>query len=168
MILRNGDTTNTPNAPNNIDDIKNQFDNNNNNDQLRGRHESEEFYYFAKKRERNKGLFTADQNLKGNSQKYTRQNPNGNRRGLEVPEERDYMPWWFPTPWKPMAWIGNDVEFCEKVIKPGVMEDKYSCVSKNGNNPALDELPTEAQIAATTEEACTTADGLWHATETPR
>jgi len=166
MILRNGDNTNTPDAPNNRADIQNKFANNNN--QGRGRHESEEFYYFAKKRTRNTNLFTADQNLKGTSQIYTRQNPNGNRRGLEVPEERDYFPWWFPTPWKPMAWIGNDVEFCEKVIKPGVMEDKYSCVNKNGNNPALDELPTEEQIGATTEEACTEADGLWHATETPR
>merc|ERR1719336_3105742 len=116
MILRNGDNTNTPNAPNNRDDVANQFNNNNQNNGLRGRHESEEFYYFAKKRERNKGLFTADQNLKGNSQIYTRQNPNGNRRGLEVPEERDYYPYWGITPWRDIAWLGNDKKFCEEVI----------------------------------------------------
>jgi len=46
---------------------------------------------------RNKGLWTASQNLQGNAQKYTRQNPGGTRRGLECPEERDYYPYWAPT-----------------------------------------------------------------------
>jgi len=163
MILRNGANTNTPDDPNNRNDIANKFNNNNNGN--RGRHESEEFYYFAKKRERNKGLFTADQNLKGNTQINTRQNPNGNRRGLEVPEERDYYPWWFPSPWKAMAWIGNDVEYCKEVIEPGVAADKYSCVNKNGNQPELDELPTDDQIAAVTKEKCEEADGIWHASK---
>lgn len=165
MTLRNGDNTNTPDEPNNRNDINTKYGQNNNNG--RGRHESEEFYYMAKKRDRNKGLFTADQNLKGNSQKYTRQNPNGNRRGLEVPEERDYMPWWFPSPWKAIAWIGNDVEFCEKVVKPGVAESKYSCVDKDGNAPELNEIPTEAQIAASTKDQCEKdgVDGIWYETK---
>ena len=51
-----------------------------------GRHESYYYYQTCKHTERNKGLFTASQNLQGDSMIYTRQNPNGNRRGYECPE----------------------------------------------------------------------------------
>ena len=54
------------------------------------------------------GLFTADQQLKGNSPIYTRQNNAGNRRGYEVPEERDYYPYWGPSPWKDIAIMVSD------------------------------------------------------------
>jgi len=165
MQLRNGAVTTTPNDPNNIGNIAQTYQNNNNNNgnNLRGRHESEEYYYYAKKRERNKGLFTADQNLKGNTQIYTRQNPNGARRGLEVPEERDYYPWPRPSPFHDVAWIGNDVAYCNQEIAPESqnVKGKWTCVGKNGNNPNLDALPTDQQIEALTEEACTAADGAW-------
>ena len=54
------------------------------------------------------GLFTADQNLKGVLPIYTRQNAAGTRRGFEVPEERDYYPYWGPTPWKDIAIMVSD------------------------------------------------------------
>jgi hypothetical protein len=64
-----------------------------------GMHESYDQYQLCQRTERNKGLYTADQLINRNDQRGTRQNPNGNRRGLECPEERDYYPWWHPSPW---------------------------------------------------------------------
>lgn len=109
-LIRDGTTTNT--IPDKPIDCQN-FDCDT--DVRYGRHESYEFYQRCKQTERNKGLFTANQNLKGNAAKYTRQNPNGNRSGYECPEERDYYPYWRPTPWKDIAYITNDIERCEQV-----------------------------------------------------
>jgi hypothetical protein len=85
VILRDGLNTQTPDEPNSITDIPTS-------NAIRGHHESEASYYECKRRNRNKGLFHADQYLNGNSAIYTRQNNNGNRRGLECVEERDYYP----------------------------------------------------------------------------
>merc|ERR1711899_705675 len=85
--------------------------NNDNNNNFRA--ESEEYYIFAKNRKRNQGLFTADQKLQGNDQTKTRQNPGGTRRGLEVPEERDYFPYWQPSIWRPVAIMHNDLAECQ-------------------------------------------------------
>eukprot|EP00463_Aulacantha_scolymantha_P000914 TRINITY_DN161_c0_g1_i16.p1 TRINITY_DN161_c0_g1~~TRINITY_DN161_c0_g1_i16.p1 ORF type:complete len:256 (+),score=53.91 TRINITY_DN161_c0_g1_i16:94-861(+) len=53
-----------------------------------GVHETPEYYNECNRVSRNKGLFTADQNVNRRSAIGTRQNPNGGRRGLECPEER--------------------------------------------------------------------------------
>ncbi|XP_067684974.1 protein DD3-3-like [Haliotis asinina] len=84
----------------------------------RGLHESWAWYDKCYLRERNKGLFTADQKLKTNnglgysSATYTRQNPQGNRYGYECPEERDYFPYWHPTPWKDIAVMAENASMC--------------------------------------------------------
>ena len=71
-----------------------------------------------------KGLFTADQQLQGDLPIYTRQNAAGTRRGLEVPEERDYYPYWGPTPWKDIAIMVSDKK-TEDLMKKYVNNTNY-------------------------------------------
>ena len=73
-----------------------------------GMHENFDYYDRCEHTERNKGLYTADQRMRRNDQRATRQNPNGNRNGLECPEERDHYPWWHPTPWIDVAVLTNE------------------------------------------------------------
>lgn len=84
----------------------------------RGLHESWEHYDECYRRERNRGIFTADQNLRNNafgysSAVYTRQNPNNNRRGYECPEERDHFPYWHPSPWVDIAVMTDRLDRCD-------------------------------------------------------
>eukprot|EP00817_Percolomonadidae_sp_ATCC50343_P005565 CAMPEP_0117418388 /NCGR_PEP_ID=MMETSP0758-20121206/184_1 /TAXON_ID=63605 /ORGANISM="Percolomonas cosmopolitus, Strain AE-1 (ATCC 50343)" /LENGTH=620 /DNA_ID=CAMNT_0005198871 /DNA_START=115 /DNA_END=1977 /DNA_ORIENTATION=+ len=85
-----------------------------------GMHETYQYYKDCQTRLRNTRLFVADRQienkgrLKSNSPAIqTRQNPNGNRNGFECPEERDYYPYWHPTPWRDIAVITNDKSRCE-------------------------------------------------------
>jgi hypothetical protein len=106
-FLRDGVTTRTiPDQPANCQN----FDCNN--DVRYGMHETYDYYINCKYRKRNRGLFTADRQLNGQTAKYTRQNNNGQRRGYECPEERDYYPYWHPTPWVDIAVMTNKLENC--------------------------------------------------------
>jgi len=156
MNALNGGNTNTPDETDNVNNIEGTYNNNNGNE--RGRHEPEEFYTMCRNRDRNDGLFLADQNLKGNAQKYTRQNPNGNRNGLECPEERDYYPWNYPSPFRDVAWLGNDVEYCKENIAPFSQNVSPKGACTNGDE---DDVPTQDQISANSEEECDAADGTW-------
>ena len=77
-----------------------------------GKNEEFTYYQRCKERERNPFLFTADQNLKGKSAMYTRQNPNGDRYGFECPEERDYYPYWGESDWRDIAVLTTDTKRC--------------------------------------------------------
>jgi len=143
--LMNGLNTGTSNDANGLQNVK--ATHNTNRDNERGLHESEEYYAIAKNRERNKGLFTADQKVHGNKQINTRQNPGGTRRGQEVPEERDYYPWTHPTIWRSALIFHNNVTECEeKMAKHSQnVEEKCACI------PAA----TANQNAAWTQDANT-------------
>jgi len=159
--IKDGGNTNTPGEPNALNDgTKANNDNNQN-----GRHESENWYYTCKTRLRNKGLFHADQNLNGNTARYTRQNNNGNRRGLECPEERDYFPYWVPTPWRDIAYLtdspalndANEPDICPYIRATSHNNNNvYRCL-----NSAANTAPTNGQLQAITQADCTAASGSW-------
>lgn len=91
-----------------------------------GRHEPVAWWDNCKARERNKGLFIADQNVNGDDATFTRQNPNGDddndRHGFECPEERDYWPYWHPTPWVDVAVLTWNMSMCD-VYRERVREE---------------------------------------------
>jgi len=90
-----------------------------------GVHEPLTWYQNCRTRERNKGLYIADQNLNNkNAAINTRQNRNGEKHGFECPEERDYYPYWHPTPWRDVAVFTDDLQRC----------DYYSSNSQNNRN----------------------------------
>mmetsp|Transcript_34124 Transcript_34124/g.96121 ORF Transcript_34124/g.96121 Transcript_34124/m.96121 type:complete len:622 (-) Transcript_34124:368-2233(-) len=121
-----------------------------------GRHESYAYYQSCKQRERNQGLFTASQNLRGDSAIYTRQNPNGNRNGLECPEERDYYPYWQPSPWMDVAVLTSDMRRCamyqeeSQNVKPRWVCD---CPAGDGIGPN--------HLHPITEDGCNATGGTW-------
>jgi hypothetical protein len=75
-----------------------------------GYHETLASYQRCSTRDRNLGLYTADQRVQGSSAIFTRQNPNGNRNGWECAEESEYYPYWHPAPWKDIAILSSDMD----------------------------------------------------------
>ncbi|GAB5366596.1 hypothetical protein AAMO2058_001156800 [Amorphochlora amoebiformis] len=94
-------------------ELNEQYINGTNNFIEYGLHENHLHYIQCTRTLRNEGLYLADQKLAGETARYTRQNPNGNRRGLECPEERDYYPYWRKQPWKDLAILVSDTSYCD-------------------------------------------------------
>jgi len=148
--LRDGFTTQTPATLGSISDtqtITNNLD--------KGHHESEQYYFECDTRSRNQGLFLADQKLNGKTAKYTRQNNNGNRRGLECPEERDYYPYWSPSPWKDVVIMTDHPEqFCDASGRYKGASQNTAKVGKCEPTAAANEAAALAAIKAITETDC--------------
>lgn len=108
--IRDGTVTDT--IPNDISEYNNK---NSDGEHIYGMHESFFYYRECAARNRNGGLWLADRELEnnvGSRATSTRQNNNGNRRGFECAEERDYYPYWHPTPWKDIAILTNSIDQC--------------------------------------------------------
>jgi len=126
-LIRDGSTTKTIPEHN-----KNCFKKDCNHDYEYGMHENNTYYQECKYTERNKGLFTADQKVRRTA-KTTRQNPNGKRRGYECPEERDYYPYWRPSPWKDVVIMTNNVSRCDYYKKESQnVKSRFRCVLPPG------------------------------------
>jgi len=123
-----------------------------------GYHEPYSFFDTCLNTTRNKGLYVADQNLQGDSAKYTRQNPNGAIFGFECAEERDYYPYWRPSPWHDIAIITKDVDRCQTMLAPLSQNvvSKFQCVLPNAS-------PTNRNYIA--QPDCVNHGGTWTETK---
>ena len=147
--IRDGTTTSTiPTDPNNC------FNYDCDNDLEYGRQESYEWYQQCLDTSRNKGLFTANQNLNNrHAAQYTRQNPDGTRRGYECPEERDYYPYWRPTPWRDIAIFTNEPERCAQYqAESQNVRGKYYCKTPGNYTSEMREANQKGFIPITKEE----------------
>jgi hypothetical protein len=129
-----------------------------------GLHESLEYFRRCEARDRNKGLFIADRNLNGENAQFTRQNNGGTRYAFECQEERDYYPYWHPTPWKDIAILTNDPARCDWYQKnsQNVM-DKGQCEHENPNASLEDKALAWKN---NNEKECTAKSFLWRKDDT--
>ncbi|KAI3379059.1 hypothetical protein SNEBB_000765 [Seison nebaliae] len=115
-----------------------------------GRHESYGYYKKCKNRKRNKNLFDGRNKLKSSTAISTRQNANGDRYGFECPEERDYYPYWHPTPWIDLAIFTDNVDNCGHYI------NSSENVQRRGECSSKDKL-----VANTEKECKKQKSGKW-------
>ena len=135
-------------ATDTIPDDWNKIDEDNKGAKRYGYHEPHTWYHKCKTRSRNHGIFIADRKINKHDARGTRQNNNGNRRGLECPEERDYYPYWTPTPWRDIAVLVDDPSRCDYFKKASNNVQKLGeCVL----DADLDTIKVGTQI------------GLWNA-----
>jgi len=112
----------------------------NEDDANRGRHEDVNYFNDCNARQRNKGLFLADRqnNLNnGAGAQATRQNNGGGTSGFECQEERDYWPYWHPTPWRDVAVLTNNASLCAEMTSESQnVKAKNWCTTAAHNNKA--------------------------------
>ncbi|XP_041348275.1 protein DD3-3-like [Gigantopelta aegis] len=145
--IRDGATTGT--IPENLAQCE---DNNCNTDRRFGMHEDYNYYLECRLRQRNKGLFTADQDRNRQTARNTRQNAAGTRYGYECPEEHDYYPYWHPTPWKDIAVMTNNVKRCQYYqTESENVKSRWACVIPHA---VLEENKGKGLIIPNNKEEC--------------
>eukprot|EP01114_Cavostelium_apophysatum_P000137 TRINITY_DN10142_c0_g1_i1.p1 TRINITY_DN10142_c0_g1~~TRINITY_DN10142_c0_g1_i1.p1 ORF type:complete len:601 (+),score=114.88 TRINITY_DN10142_c0_g1_i1:33-1835(+) len=118
-----------------------------------GMHESYSYYQNCKNRNRNMGLWTADRTIGGPSAKFTRQNNMGSRYAFECPEERDYYPYWHPSPWRDIAVLTDNTDVCQY----------YQAQSENAKSRNYCQNPSNPGVhtAQNTNATCVAAGNQW-------
>jgi len=98
-----------------------------------GWHEPEHYYRMCYSRERNKGLFTANRNInEGKGATATRQEQNSERYGFECTEERDYYPYWHPSPWMDLAIFASNTSRCAYFqTESQNVKERHHCIDPN-------------------------------------
>lgn len=115
-----------------------------------GQHETFAYWERCKTRERNTGLYIADRTV-GNQARATRQNQGGTRYGYECAEERDYYPYWHPTPWRDIAVFTYNMSRC----------DFYKNNSQNVANKGECFTKTGGAATQNNVQACLSAGNEW-------
>jgi hypothetical protein len=104
-----------------------------------GMHEPYDNYQKCAARTRNKGLFTADQALSqtGSARQTRQQNNENDVHGFECQEERDYYPYWHPSPWRDIAVLTSNTDRCNYFRTHSQnVEGKNECANPQYNNEA--------------------------------
>jgi len=128
-----------------------------------GRHESWEYYDACFNRERNFGLFTADQARPTNrGATRTRQNPGGTQYGYECPEEKDFFPYWHPTPWTDIAVLTSQMNNCNMYKEESFnRKPKHRCLEVYTNQERGEERKFKHFSSANNEYDCAQVKGTW-------
>lgn len=135
--------------------------------QTYGMHEPETWYHMCRTRTRNRGLFTADQPiLLSEGSTVTRQEPISARHGFECSEERDYWPYWHPTPWRDVAVLTSNTSLCDVYRSSSQnVASKCLCVSKDAGSLRTDGDALSSENAGAwvhnNEADCTSAKYVW-------
>jgi len=104
-----------------------------------GMHEDYENYRKCRARQRNVGLFAADQNLPrtASAMRSRQQNQENDPHGFECEEERVFYPYWHPSPWRDIAILTSNTDRCSyfKQNSQNVLS-KNECSDPAHNNEA--------------------------------
>jgi len=125
-----------------------------------GSHEPLSNYIKCNTRRRNAGLYISDQNLQNGGNRLpvtapatrTRQSNDGQRYGFECDEEREYYPYWHPSPWRDIVVFTANTSRCDFYKQESMnVVPRGECINTKTGVP----LPEN------TERECLPQGGTW-------
>jgi hypothetical protein len=141
LKIRDGRTTNEITNDPAASSVKNAAG-----DLLYGMHENYDWYNACQTRQANMGLYVGDRVTVGalpqgaaRKATYSRQSNAATRYGYECTEERDYYPYWVPSPWRDVAILTDNTDMCGYYqAESQNVKSRFWCVPATGpeNNMA--------------------------------